>query len=502
MVLGDEYGEESADTIGIAVGKADASAGHDSANRGSPTARAQHVHFKGLRPAEDASAIAGQPRKGTADAMTTGTGTSWDLDIAGIDAAPSSASVLPEVAAAALAPVVMPERASARKPTVSTAAVLVPKPPPATMVPLVLVPTASPAPTASVPAEPSSESTASSEPLPAAAVSPTPIPAQPVSCGRVDSNVDYPGNDLAVVPNVPVAEDCCQACAVYVNCLAWTWASDSHTCFLKGGHPRGALTKVHNPSLVSGMPTQVNRSIPVIERSKGQSLFCFCLMMPSSYEQQLIALQYRNGAGIFGCDEYSVYSNLSLEVAPQVRTLIVRSNLTCHKGGEFQTALNTDIFMAVWEKVMTDGRYLLHDWTAKVDPDSVFFPVRLRGILLRYIEDVHGVYLNNCHRGMHGPLEVFSRVAVQRWASGRERCIAHFTKLCSGPCKWGEDMFIDQCLWKVLQVQRINDWNLLVEDHCDPPPGWQSCHRASVAAFHPFKTVDGYARCLSGAIAA
>mmetsp|Transcript_58194 Transcript_58194/g.131135 ORF Transcript_58194/g.131135 Transcript_58194/m.131135 type:complete len:114 (-) Transcript_58194:138-479(-) len=98
--------------------------------------------------------------------------------------------------------------------------------------------------------------------------------------------------------------------------------------------------------------------------------------------------------------------------------------------------------------------------------------------------------------GMHGPLEVFSRKAVKAWAYGRDRCVAHFNKLCSGPCQWGEDMFIDQCLFKVLNVKRDYDGALLVEDHCDPPPGWQSCKNATFVSYHPFKKAPLYFKCM------
>jgi len=109
--------------------------------------------------------------------------------------------------------------------------------------------------------------------------------------------------------------------------------------------------------------------------------------------------------------------------------------------------------------------------------------------------------LNNCRHGLHGPIEVFSRNAVRSWARGSPRCVKHFTKLCSGPCLWGEDMFIDQCLWKVLGVKRQDEFKLLVEDHCDPPEGWADCKNGSMASFHPFKSLSGYKGCVERASA-
>lgn len=229
------------------------------------------------------------------------------------------------------------------------------------------------------------------------------------------------------------------------------------------------------------------------------SLYCFALMVAGSYEQGLLKRQFELKVSIFQCDEYAVLSNETVRIAPHVVTQVVDSDLGCVKGGEFMTALNLGIFMAVWDKVIADRRFLEHEWTIKVDPDAVFFATRLRVALAVHFETPTGIYLNNCKYGMHGPVEVFSRNAVRSWGRGRHQCIDHFWKLCGGDCLWGEDMFIDQCLWKVLGVQRDNDYRLLVEDHCDPPDNWEDCRDGDKVAFHPFKEAERYMKCLDHA---
>uniref|UniRef100_A0A7S0B7I7 Apple domain-containing protein n=1 Tax=Pyrodinium bahamense TaxID=73915 RepID=A0A7S0B7I7_9DINO len=245
--------------------------------------------------------------------------------------------------------------------------------------------------------------------------------------------------------------------------------------------------------------TTSTRETTTRERYQPGSLYCFALMLPTGYERGLITDQYNDHVSIFDCDEYMVYSSKVIELAPGLKTEVVKSDLKCNKGGEFMTALNTEIFFAVWDRVFSDGRFNLHAWTIKVDPDCVFLPSRLRLVLNHHHEGPHGVYINNCHMGMHGPLEVFSRIAVHRWIEGRQQCVDHFDKLCSGPCLWGEDMFIDQCLGKVLKVARENDWNILVEDHCAPPPHWDDCLDESKAAFHPFKDRGAWRKCMKNA---
>jgi len=227
------------------------------------------------------------------------------------------------------------------------------------------------------------------------------------------------------------------------------------------------------------------------------SLFCFALMQPHGYERDLMQMHYEKGWSIFTCDEFQIVSNMSINLAPGVVTSSITSDLHCEKGGEFGTALNTPIFHQVWEKVLKDGRYNFNAWTVKVDPDCVFFPDRLRVAVAFHPDTYHGLYLNNCKFGMHGPLEVFSLQAVRIWSTGYQKCQDHFTKLCSGACLWGEDMFIDQCLEKVLNVHRSNDWNLLSEPHCDSED-WGECSNHKVA-FHPFKTKAKFEECMKKA---
>lgn len=230
------------------------------------------------------------------------------------------------------------------------------------------------------------------------------------------------------------------------------------------------------------------------------SLYCFALMLPHTYEQDLLAMQHKRNVSLFACDAYSVYSNEELEVAPGVNTSIVDSDLKCGKGGEFGTALNLDIFLAVWTKVVQEQHFRHHHWTVKVDPDAVFFPERLSKVLEIHPESEEGVFINNCRFGMHGPIEVLSRNAVTKWAGGSLKCVLHFQEICNGDCFWGEDLFVDQCLWKVLNVRRDNDFRLLLEDHCEPPPNWDKCDDASAVTFHPFKTMHGYEDCLEAAL--
>ena len=289
--------------------------------------------------------------------------------------------------------------------------------------------------------------------------------------------IELVGQTRYVWRNVLIPSECSARCQNDARCRVWVLDTQTHECSLKWVEPNASLQKIFKPKSISGLP---------FKWAKRGSVLCFAVMRPDTYEQGLLAWQYRRKVNIFACDEWAVYSSRKVEVVPGLlESSIVDSNLKCDMGGEFGTALNTEIFFKVWDRVFEEKRYLFHEFAVKVDPDAVFLVNRLRVGIAFHHDEPGGVYFNNCKFGLHGPIEVFSQKAVDVWRKGRQRCVDHFEKLCSGPCLWGEDMFIDQCLQKVLKVKRVNDWNLISEAHCDSPD-WPECRNGRVA-FHPFK---------------
>lgn len=307
----------------------------------------------------------------------------------------------------------------------------------------------------------------------------------------MEKDVAYTGATQFVWRNVLIPAECLARCRNDARCRVWVLDTQSYECSLKWVEPKERVQKVSKPGSVSGLPFQWN---------KPHTIFCYAVMRPGTYEQGLLSWQYQNKANIFACDEWAVYSSQKVQVVEgALESAVVDSDLKCEMGGEFGTALNTEIFFKVWDKVYEDKRYLFHEWIVKVDPDSAFFVDRLRVTVAYYHDIKGGIYFNNCKFGMHGPIEVFSQNAVEAWRKGRHHCVQHFNTLCSGPCLWGEDMFIDQCLMKVLEVKRVNDWNLISEAHCDSSD-WPECRNGRIC-FHPFKDLVSYKRCMANATA-
>jgi hypothetical protein len=320
-----------------------------------------------------------------------------------------------------------------------------------------------------------------------------PICASKADCGIIDENVRYPGVVYLTMSNIPNAAVCCQKCQADMKCGAWAWDKTRSAngyalgaCHLQEPQTNlSAPPRVKNLNFVSGLP---------IRRHAIGSMYCLALMQSSGYEKVLLQTAHQEGTSIFSCDEHAIYSNKVLEVAPGLFSGAIESDLRCRNGGDAGTALNTGIFIALWKKVIGDGRFRFHDWTVKVDPDAVFFPERLRPLLLPRVEGENGTYINNCKYGLHGPIEIFSRKALVTYGSRFLECEQ---KLWFAYDHWGEDMYMDQCLQKVLKVTRENDYGVLCEDHCDCPE-YTLCQTGAIS-FHPFKTVPEYRQCMINA---
>jgi len=284
----------------------------------------------------------------------------------------------------------------------------------------------------------------------------------------------------------------------------WTYsASATSTGSSSGTSSSTADTTTSSSTILTFATTMTlprTSTKPAVWRTNKAELFCFALVVPFGTEPALLALQMQEQAGIFSCDAHTVYSNTSfLPTVPNLATDVVDTPLKCDHGGQFGTQLNVEIFGRVWAKVIRSGTFKGYTWTVKVDIDCVFLPSRLRVVLKNHTgADVYkrGLYLNNCRYGLHGAIEVLSRAAVQTLGSGWHHCNQRFRRTCNGPCRWGEDLFLDQCFSDVLKVYRDYDSRLLTEDRCDPPKGWNYCRNGTQVAFHPFNSTESFRNCL------
>lgn len=238
------------------------------------------------------------------------------------------------------------------------------------------------------------------------------------------------------------------------------------------------------------------------------SLFCFSVVRVQSYELNNMRTALAKGTSIFGCDESVVFSDQEYTIVPglphpgfpdlkevqgiaPVQTTLLRHDLATHpKQGALEGILNTQIFMQAWAQLDEAGNFRQHDFVSKIDPDAVFLPGRLRNDLAKIAapSSSPNLYLVNCKIsfGLFGAVEVFSRVALEKYIAGEQRCKRELD--------WkmmGEDLWMRKC-FDLLGVQHEDDFNLLSDGYCSDKPS--PCQSGKVT-FHPFKDALSYLKC-------
>jgi len=204
-------------------------------------------------------------------------------------------------------------------------------------------------------------------------------------------------------------------------------------------------------------------------------LFCFTVMGVPAREQGLLLSQKSKHKGLFECPDWAVFASTKI---PPCSHVIEGLQTQVPSGGQWNTALNTPVFAAIWKKVLELPEFKAHAWTVKLDPDTVFLPARLESFLPK---NVAPTFLVNCNEGLHGPIEVVSKAAVEnvQW----ETC---------GNIQQ-EDLWLQSCLFRSGALPRPAFPGMLLEKGCVPRIQ-ASCGTANVA-FHPKKTFPEWWSC-------
>ena len=233
------------------------------------------------------------------------------------------------------------------------------------------------------------------------------------------------------------------------------------------------------------MPCADEGAYPIPETGKGKpSLFCFSVARMGP-EMDTMFMQRQMGAGIFNCDGHAVYSDTNVDIDGFKTTLIpsTASGVSTDK-----TAANSQVFMNTWNSLLTTTKWYEYDFIAKVDPDCVFFPARLRGHVHNFVGQ--NVFFLNCGKyvpaTMYGALEVFSKSSLGAYLSAHNRCESSFPFGA-----WGEDKYMTHCL-EMLGCRSVVDFgNFLHDERC-----WGvDCGNKQAVAFHAFKQVNQWYNC-------
>lgn len=259
------------------------------------------------------------------------------------------------------------------------------------------------------------------------------------------------------------------------------------------------------------------------------SIHCVVLATPNTYEPHLLAGQWRLKAGIFECDSFAIYSNVSakelfkdhVEVAHALASKVHNIGIKLfapmvagppgwdpsdpksqgHKS--VKHLANTPIFETFWKDVCNVGHYRQTDFTVKVDTDTVILPARLASFLWnrkRRAEYFFNVGADMYGNFLHGPIELFSRGAMSILCDRAEECKKHISQAA-----YGEDFYMNECL-KSLGVPAVQGMALLydkyaygafAQEQCTPlvADKMVSTARQAYASYHPHKDMKGWIKC-------
>jgi len=217
------------------------------------------------------------------------------------------------------------------------------------------------------------------------------------------------------------------------------------------------------------------------------TLFCWCHMKLDTHHEELIQSQYKRRAGIFACNDHAVVSS--------AKKVIVggegdgeEDKVETWFNPDFKNGYNTKSFLSAWNILWGSGKIWPYDFVVKVDPETVFFPYRLRAKAQDYVSQ--SVYFPNCgdftSEGgpkMLGAVEVFSIPAMHEFMSRLQECIS---------MPWddlGEDEFMKRCMDRagVRQTEVLQ----LSDPRCNTIP----CSDASFIAYGGHNTSHQWMQC-------
>jgi len=156
-------------------------------------------------------------------------------------------------------------------------------------------------------------------------------------------------------------------------------------------------------------------------------------------------------------------------------------------GSTTDSFLNAYTFIKAWDTLMNSGQIWPFDFVAKVDPDAVFVPTRLREHVEAYVGKA--VYFTNCGKWggkalLYGSLEVFSTQALHRYWSRADVCKSMHWHA------WGEDYYMQKCMDE-REVESVFDSLQVADKRCVDAP----CSDYTKVAFHDYKNPRDWLNC-------
>jgi len=326
-------------------------------------------------------------------------------------------------------------------------------------------------------------------------------------------------NRVQIVPSFPACSKAGENC-INTGCCQVS----GHKCFTKG-EGKAQCNKTCTAGKM-GFTCDVIAPHSVPAAPLGQSLYCFSVYTENTgneslvnYELELLNTAAAQGAGIFACEQWDVFSDVSVRIdGTGYDTIKVEDKL-----GEFHqlkredsgTWVNWGLFYQVWIKIREVGKWKAADYTIKLDADAVFIPQRLKTWLSsKPGESPHGLYYENCPNvqyGFFGHLEIISKTAVKVLTANLEECHTVFAPCANDGCDWkfgawGEDVFAQRCM-DHHYVDKVEAFDVATDGACkaDRPEGEESnkkwypkdCSQLTTVTAHPLKKPAAFKKCLA-----
>jgi len=329
--------------------------------------------------------------------------------------------------------------------------------------------------------------------------------------GLSQINVIPPREECAKTGANCLAQKCCKTTGYqcyevhsgYAKCMKSCTPGQDGDCFL------------HSQPAVAGKRSPVTNT--------ANTLFCFAFYTADtgstkpSFELDLLRTQLFLGAGIFGCEEYRVYSDVETWISPApklintIKVNDVEGNFHFEKRKRQGTWVNSNMFIQTWKMIKDEGAWSKWDWTVKVDCDAVFLPSRLRDYLGKVEVTDNGIYLENCkyvNYGFFGSLAVISHDAAATYMANIDDCKNTLNYMGhekdTGNQAWGEDLFQQRCM-DLHGVDKVGAYDINTDASCAAwrPEGekknrkWvPDCATVQTPGIHHFKKPEAYFKCL------
>lgn len=253
-----------------------------------------------------------------------------------------------------------------------------------------------------------------------------------------------------------------------------TWATCEKSCAQKPA--MGGMWTCKVLGGAPDLPEPLTTSAPKGEAS-GDTLFCFTVVMPNTFEVALVGAQKKQKLGIFACDASALFQAAASLHGKSIKLIAIPK-----------------VFHTIWKEVKEDKQYLDYDWTVKVEPDVVFIPDRLKDHLNKLkAPKKPGIYVKNSHAkwGFIGAVQVYSKEAMNTYFKNHKECSKNMVTQ-------SEDVYMMTCLDTagvryMLDDMMLNDQQTLsyVMDMKD----LSYCGDIRFAAYHPYKDLDTWMQC-------